>query len=562
MRHVWLLLLLIMPVAGQGEDINLVVDDRSQDAPANFTFEITAATPRAAVWNLSVDGVVLTNGSAIPATGTFVLTEPGEYTVVLAVADGGDVRRLIQVEVTEPPLPWLDGNVLPLLFAGLLMLSLAAWLLVQGRGSPLNVAFAILFIARGVTDIALASWTTQGRINIRPGGLLAEWTGGLVIHILPLSSILAIFAALYFLYVYLAQNHASLAAKRTQVGWIIFATAVAMMIIYLMWPAPLWWDAATGLPGGPLFVFTGLYYPLYAVFGLLLIRSSTLDIPDERRTGLYLSGLGFMFLPVFEAVGAFVFVEWLDVFAIILPAGLSRADLGMSFQIGHLASMSAIVPALLAAVWLGRDAIQNPTRRHVRLHFAGYMLTILLPLCSLAFGVVAFNGPQPAGAEAALGVFVIFQGIWTIPYPVLVALGLLRYQASEQQALMRRQLRRFGLASIFFTIFFTVSEGLEILAANKGNDSIGLAVAGVVTLLLSPVQRMVQQRWLEPTAAPEAETPQEIRFYEAQLRKTLRDGVIGDTERHFLDNLMETMGIQPTTARELELKVVAELAAA
>lgn len=444
------------------------------------------------------------------------------------------------------------------------MLGLAVWLLARDSTRPINVAFAALFIARGTADIVLALWANHGSLNIRPGEGLDAVTGGFARHMHPVTNVLVLFAALYFLYTYLAQNNARLAVRQGLAKWISVGAAAALIALYLLVPS-IWWETAPVRPGGWLFLITGLYYPLYAVFALLLFRESVKDLPDDRRRGAFYSGLGFLFLPVFSGAGELLFVDVLDFFGRLASVGgIPRAELGIGFEIGHWATILALIPALAAGWVLGRDALIRPERAGSRLHLGLYLAAIALPLLSLAVAVlVFFTGPDPVlAAGRALGAFNIFQGIWTMPYPVLVAYGIARYQASTEQIRMRQQIRRFGLATIFFTVFFAVSEGLEAVASSRFGPAVGLGSAAGLTLILGPLQQRLQKQVVRVEAAPEEQTAQELRFYKEQVRRTLIDGHIGEAERKFLLNLQETMGLTPETAAMIETTLTAEARAA
>lgn len=535
-----------------------------------FTVLIDNPTPIDAPWSLYVvageEVFSAATGATIPTSVDLTMGQTGSFVLRLVVdADGQQVERITDLDLGPRTYQALvAGDVLPLLFAGLLMLVLATWILVRDRTRPINVAFAALFIARGAADIVLALWANHGTINIRPGEGLDAATGGFARHLHPMTSVLVLFAALYFLYVYLAQNNARLAIRHRLVAGATLVGALALIGLYFLVPS-IWWETAPLRPGGWLFVITGVYYPLYAVFALLLFRESVRDIPDDRRAGAFYSGLGFLFLPVFTGAGEFLFVDVLDFFGRLAAAGgISRADLGAGFELGHWVAVLALVPVVAAGVVLGRDAARHPGRAGSRRHFILYVVAVLLPLISLGVAAAVFfiGADEIQAAGRALSVFNIFQGIWTIPYPVLVAYGITRYQASHEQTRMRAQIRRFGLASVFFTVFFAVSESLEGLASSTFGPAVGLGSAAGLTLVLGPLQERLQRKVIDRAVPPEEETHQELRFYTEQVRRTLIDGHIGELERKFLLNLQETMGIAAATAEQIEADLAAEALAA
>ncbi len=554
------------PVAGADlTNMTLAMDgDASVGRP--ITVQMGFPEPVAARWTLFViignESVFLANGSELPAKAQFMMDEGTYGLLFVGQGANGTVERTLTF--TVGPRIYDDiiaADVFPILFAALLMLGLAIWILVRDRTKPINVAFAALFIARGVADIVLALWTNTGSLNIRPSETLDAATSGLARHLHPMTSVLVLFAALYFLYAYLAQNNARLAIRHRYVGMIAAAATGALVLLYLLVPS-IWWrtdGAGTPTPGGWLFAITGLYYPLYAVFALLLFRESGKDLPDERRAGAFYSGLGLLFLPVFTGAGEFVFVDVLDFFERVAPGGGLRSSLGAAFEVGHWAAVLAWVPIALAGIVLARGAFGASARPGGRLYFGLFLGAVALPLLSLGVAVaVFFAGPDPVtAAYRSFSVFKIFEGIWTIPYPVLVAYGLTRYQAASQQANMRQQIRRFGMASIFFTVFFSVSEGLEAVASSRFGPAVGLASAAAMTMILGPVQARLQRR-IASQADPREETSQEIRFYTEQVRRTLLDGHIGDVERKFLLNLQDTMGISVERAAAIEHELVAE----
>ncbi len=541
--------------------------DGSPSAGKAFEVHLDNPTEVEASWQLFLVAqgaeTLMATGSRFPATTQATLGAEGDYGLFLIIdADGQMLIHEAGFEVGPRTYSsWVAGDVMPLLFAGFVMLALAVWLMARDSSRPINVAFAALFIARGAADIVLALWANHGTVNIRPGEGLDAATGGFARHLHPVTNILVLFAALYFLYTYLAMNSARLAVRQHIAKWASIGAAVALIALYLLVPS-VWWQSAPLRPGGWLFLITGLYYPLYAVFALLLFRESVKDIPDDRRTGAFYSGLGFLFLPVFSGAGEFLFVDVLDFFGRLESAGgIARSSLGTGFEIGHWAAVLALVPALAAGWVLGRHARAEPQRRGARLHFILYLIAMVLPLLSLGVAVlVFFMGPDPiVSAGRALGAFNIFQGIWTIPYPVLVAYGIARYQVSTEQTRMRQQLRRFGLASVFFTVFFAVTEGLEAFASSRFGPAVGLGSAAGLTLMLGPLQGRLQRRVVEEVP-PEAQTQQELRFYREQVRRTLIDGHIGDVERRFLLNLQATMGITDEMAASIEQTLTAEAA--
>ncbi len=443
-------------------------------------------------------------------------------------------------------------EVFPTMMAGLLMLALAVFILVKDRSKRINIAFATLFIARGLFELVSGLWSNQGKYHVRPDGPLDVATGGLAHHLFPVASIIVLFAALYFLFAFIATNHAAMATRMRMIAAICIAAAAALVLLYLAVPG-IWWDANM-LPTGPLFAIVGLYYPLYAIFGLLLILNSVSDIPDDRRNGAFWCGLGFLFVPMFLGPGEFLFVDVLDYFGVV---GVPVSLLGTPFLIAHWAALLSILPTLAAGVILARDYITRRERRGAQVHMIAYLIAFTLTAASLAFATLLF-GNDAESAHAAFGVFTIFQGIWAIPYPVFVAYGLTRYQDSTEQDRMRKQIRRFGLGSVFFTVFFAVSEGLEALASGYG-DIAGLASAAGLTLILGPIQEKLQHRFMDEHEPPETETKQELDFYREQVRRTLSDGNIGEVERKFLDNLKDTMGLTDETAQGIEAGLRQEL---
>lgn len=551
-----LMLAYAVPATAQAPALSLEADPASGTAPLDVTLHALSDPPVNATWRVfyvDVDDqmVELGNGTTLPAQLQLQFG-PGTFDLRLAVALGNDTRiASTSVEAAAPlhqgtvNAPWIAGDVVPLAVAGLLMLSLAAWLVVRDPTNRLNLAFALLFSVRGLADLTngLLANRTVGRLRLDPA---------VMDRLHPAVTIAVVAAAVYFLFVYLGQNNARVAKMRPGPATLGIA---GLFILLALWRPALYWGTP-GAQGGILLAFTGLYYPLYTVIVYLLVRESRKDIPDDRRAGAFSSAVGFLFLPAFVGAGEFLFVDVLGYFRQL------ETGTGIGFAIGHWAAVLGLIPLGMAAAIMVHAAIHEPERRHTRLHAGIFLGALGIAVGSLLLPLAAYEGVGTLGERsiAVARLFWVFQGIWAIPYAVLVAWGITRYQASTQQTRMRRQLRRFGLATLFFTIFFAVSEGLEGLASSKWGNEIGLTTAALLTVALGPVQERLQKRFVQ--APPETQTSQEIKFYEEQLRRTLLDGVIGEQERKFLGNLQVTMGITDDTAKAIEERLVAERAGA
>lgn len=434
--------------------------------------------------------------------------------------------------VDDPPL--ISAGTWPIWIAAVLMLALAVFLLVHDRRNPINIAFAVLFIARGLADIANGFLLNSGSLQVPP--LLMQ-------RLHPVLSIAVVAAALYFLLTYIAQNNARWARRPFALP--IIGVAAVLAVVAALRPS-LYWGT------GPLFLFTGLYYPLYTLAVWLLVRQSRRDLPDDRRDGLVYSAIGLAFLPAYVGVGELLFVDGLG--------ALDGVPRGVGFYIGHFAAVLALLPLGLAFAELLAERAKHPTRRHTGRHLGLFTVALVLPVLSLAAPLALYDvGARITSQQESLELFKVFQGIWAIPYPVLVVVGVLRYQASDNQSKMRRQVRRFVLPSLFFTVFFGVSEGTEALLSSQWGTAAGLGAAAVMTLALRPVQAALEQRFGTVEVDPTAQTLQEVEFYREQVRRTLDDGTIGGKERRFLRNLAETMGIRDATAQAVEDDLVAEL---
>lgn len=441
---------------------------------------------------------------------------------------------------------WVAADILPLAFAAVLMFALAGWLLARAAGHRIHLAFGVLFVTRGAGHLVEALWTNEGSLTIRQDGAH---------HILPVVDIIVLFAALWFLWVYLAENRVSWVQHR-QAGPILIGLGAFVLLLYALRPE-LWW-LQTGTtpagdfvarPGGPLFAVSGLLFPIYATIAYILMRESTRDLPEARSRGAYMSGLGFLFLPVFVAAGDLFFVVVWDWFGVV---GRDVASLGVGAHLGFAFVAAAIVPI----VGCGVELLGAWDRPGGRRRFFGYLGALVFPVATVGVaGAVMHTGPDAvASAVAAFDIYIVFQGIWAIPYPALVAYGILHYQAEEKRTRLLRQWRRFAQTALFFSISFAVTEGIEALASSRFGTWIGLATAAVLTMATQPLQSKV-----EDVVASRGETPKEVAFYREQLRKTLEDGSIRETERRFLDNLRETMGIQQETARALEAELRREI---
>ncbi|MFV1988459.1 MAG: hypothetical protein ACC682_14350 [Gemmatimonadota bacterium] len=152
-----------------------------------------------------------------------------------------------------------------------------------------------------------------------------------------------------------------------------------------------------------------------------------------------------------------------------------------------------------------------------------------------------------------------FGGIATVIFVALLTYGVLRHQLFDLDLKLKFVLRQSTVGAIIAGAFFLGSELLERFIPVEGTV-LGLASAGVIVLLLRPVQRFSEAfaSRLMPgvTDTPEYVDRQKHAVYRAALEGAGVDGTITERERSMLDRLVEQLGLTSDVAAVLEREVV------
>lgn len=146
-------------------------------------------------------------------------------------------------------------------------------------------------------------------------------------------------------------------------------------------------------------------------------------------------------------------------------------------------------------------------------------------------------------------------GLANLAYVCLLAYGVLRVQLFDIDLRLKIAFRRGTVGSIIGLAFFIGSEVLEAVIPVRGTI-LGLLAAGVIVLLLRPIQRFAER--LAGRAMPHVEsTPdyldrQKRQVYRAALEGALEDGEVTDRERAILGRLAEQLGLPRDVTSRLE----------
>jgi len=144
-----------------------------------------------------------------------------------------------------------------------------------------------------------------------------------------------------------------------------------------------------------------------------------------------------------------------------------------------------------------------------------------------------------------------------VAYVCLLAYGVLRVQLFDIDLKLRLALRQGTVGAIIGGAFFVGSELLESIIPVRGTI-LGLIAAGVIVLLLRPVQRFAER--VAGRAMPRVEdTPeyldrQKRQVYLAALEGALEDGDVSDRERAILGRLAEQLGLGRDVTLRLEVE--------
>lgn len=149
-----------------------------------------------------------------------------------------------------------------------------------------------------------------------------------------------------------------------------------------------------------------------------------------------------------------------------------------------------------------------------------------------------------------------------IIYVPLVAYGVLRVQLFDVDLRVKRTLRRGTVAAAFVATFFVISEFASNYLSNQFGTAMGILATGLLVFFLDRIQRAAEK--VSDAAMPNTkDTPEyhifrKLQVYESALKAAFEDGEIGQRERHMLDSMVQSLGIDPASAKQLELEMAGQ----
>lgn len=158
---------------------------------------------------------------------------------------------------------------------------------------------------------------------------------------------------------------------------------------------------------------------------------------------------------------------------------------------------------------------------------------------------------------------VLFVSAPTLVFILLLAYGVLSAQLFVVDLKIKEGLKRAGIVGGFVFVFFLVSEGLETLLAGTVGDWAGLAAAGLLAFMFRPLERAADRAAdqvmpdVEDTAAYRQKRKREI--YGATVEDLLADRELSERDRRILTNLRDQLGLEASSAEEIEDRVREQL---
>jgi signal transduction histidine kinase len=155
-----------------------------------------------------------------------------------------------------------------------------------------------------------------------------------------------------------------------------------------------------------------------------------------------------------------------------------------SWSSGPIALVVALLSSMVAAVVWGYRAHRDPeTRKKVRWMVFGALL------CGVA-GLILWNIPaavigRPLISANALGLLIL-------PFPITIAIAILRYRLFDIDTLLNRTLVYGGLTGIVVGSYVLMVSALGALFQARGNLLIALVATGVIAVLFQPLRQGLQ----------------------------------------------------------------------
>ena len=429
----------------------------------------------------------------------------------------------------------------PLLVASGLMLILGVWILALDFNNRAHRAFSILISLRAVS---IGLGVLRGAADTAADAAVFQ-------ALLPYIFIPIVPTTIYFLSFY-PRRRGIIGTSRWG-GLVLLAATLAAEVVYFVDHRLFWTVAptpeATGLASagfgnayvayGPLSLFNALIFPTLGVAALILCRDYLRMPAGSPRYSTFLIFAGFTLNALFDGTIhlSYLLLHLQD------PAPYPWLPWGWATAI---LPAFTILPALVALVLVAAHARDADARTRSLQH--AFLLVCIFPVAAaLWLTSLDYTSAFLGGLSGRITL-----GFWRLILPLLVTYSLLRYQLFDIDVKVKAAIRPGTIAFVFTLIFFGVGELTESLIQDYRGPSVALMVAGVVTIILKPVEELLSSRLANkmfPGVKPlDRLGPQERRtLFEQQLALALQDGVVSPREQRVLERLQRRLqlGAQP-----------------
>lgn len=225
-----------------------------------------------------------------------------------------------------------------------------------------------------------------------------------------------------------------------------------------------WLYKATSLGAYMLYWITGLH------FALLFPR----PLPWTERWGRLLP---IVYLLPYLLMAGFI--------TAVRPAAASSLDWIGRWTVGegvHAALFLGLT--LLVVVWQYRRSRDGVTRRQVR-------WVVWAALLSGGGGLLFYILP---GVVGGVTVDPNVMGLFILPFPLAIAIAILRYNLFDIDRLINRTLLYGALTAVVISLYIFIVGSLSVLFQAQGNLLISLLATAVVAVLFQPLRDWLQQR--------------------------------------------------------------------
>lgn len=292
-------------------------------------------------------------------------------------------------------------------------------------------------------------------------------------------------------------------------------------------------DLAGGLEGGALLAYRVMDNVAYAGLAFFLLFVSLRPAPTVASRE-----------PSGQAVAA-VFVSFMAYYGLLFGAlctiGLRDGEPGASL-LGNFAFL-AVAPAL-AAVWLRRAHASHGGLRRARL--AAGLACVLFPLLGALLPYL--------GADVLRSGWL---GLSRIVGVAILAYAILRQQLFDLDVRVKVSLRRGTVAGAFLAVFLVVEQLVQGLTSATFGIWAGGIAAGLLLLLLHPLQRLSHRVADKAMPHVREREPQYLldrkhEIYRDAYAAVWVDGVVTRSEMRFLFRLRDSLGLSPQACAAIE----------